>query len=193
MLLVHSQQRLQHSQIDLAFYVKVNSLSSKLMANKIISFNSTNESFIGSDLSSVAPEKQLEVFTDISMEASLNGGRLADNKWKVEKNVNVKAIFGSLRNIFTWTPGERILLPEFGSRLRSLLYEGITQQTEERIATEIRSCVSEWEPRVTIVEIRNVSTVDDTEDNTIHLEVVFKIPRLSDEQYTYSFSYNRTD
>ena len=163
------------------------------MANKIISFNSTNESFIGNDLSSVAPEKQLEVFTDISMEASLNGGRLADNKWKVEKNVNVKAIFGSLRNIFTWTPGERILLPEFGSRLRSLLYEGITQQTEERIATEIRSCVSEWEPRVTIVEIRNVSTVDDTEDNTIHLEVVFKIPRLSDEQYTYSFSYSRTD
>ena len=163
------------------------------MANKIISFNSTDESFIGSDLSSVAPEKQLEVFTDISMEASLNGGRLADNKWKVEKTVNVKAIFGSLRNIFTWTPGERILLPEFGSRLRSLLYEGITQQTEERIATEIRSCVSEWEPRVTIVEIRNVSTVDDTEDNTIHLEVVFKIPRLSDEQYTYSFSYNRTD
>ena len=163
------------------------------MANKIISFNSTNESFIGSDLSSVTPEKQLEVFTDISMEASLNGGRLTDNKWKVEKNVNVKAIFGSLHNIFTWTPGERILLPEFGSRLRSLLYEGITQQTEERIATEIRSCVSEWEPRVTIVEIRNISTVDDTEDNTIHLEVVFKIPRLSDEQYTYSFSYNRTD
>ena len=163
------------------------------MANKIISFNSTNESFIGNDLSSVAPEKQLEVFTDISMEASLNGGRLADNKWKVEKNANVKAIFGSLRNIFTWTPGERILLPEFGSRLRSLLYEGITQQTEERIATEIRSCVSEWEPRVTIVEIRNVSIVDDTEDNTIHLEVVFKIPRLSDEQYTYSFSYSRTD
>lgn len=163
------------------------------MANKIISFNSTNESFIDSDLSSIAPKKQLEVFTDISMEASLNGGRLADNKWKVEKNVNVKAIFGSLHNIFTWMPGERILLPEFGSRLRSLLYEGITQQTEESIAAEIRSCVSEWEPRVTIVEIRNIGTINDTEDNTIHLEVVFKIPRLSDEQYTYSFSYNRTD
>lgn len=163
------------------------------MANKIISFNRSNESFIDSDLSSIAPEKQLEVFTDVSMEASLNGGRLSSNKWKVEKNVNVKAIFDSLRNIFTWTPGERILLPEFGSRLRSLLYEGITQQTEERIAAEIRSCVSEWEPRVSIVEIRNISTIDDTEDNTIHLEVVFKIPRLSDEQYTYSFSYNRTD
>jgi len=96
------------------------------MANKIISFNRSNESFIDSDLSSIAPEKQLEVFTDVSMEASLNGGRLSSNKWKVEKNVNVKAIFDSLHNIFTWTPGERILLPEFGSRLRSLLYEGIT-------------------------------------------------------------------
>ena len=46
--------------------------------------------------------------------------------YKVEKSLNVKAIFNSLRNIFTWIPGERILLPEFGSRLRSLLYEGIT-------------------------------------------------------------------
>lgn len=109
--------------------------------------------------------------------------------WKIAKNVNVKAVFDSLRNIFTWNKCERILLPEFGSNLRSMLYEGITPQTEEAIIAEIYSCVSDWEPRIQIASIRNVSTVDDTEDNTIHLEVVFTIPSLGDEQYTYSFSY----
>ena len=45
---------------------------------------------------------------------------------KVDKLVNVNAIKNSLHNIFSWTPGERILNPEFGSKLRKLLYEGIT-------------------------------------------------------------------
>ena len=110
----------------------------------------------------------------------------------IDKLINVQAIINSLHNIFTWRPGERILNPEFGSRLYTLLYEGITPETEERIASEIHSCVSEWEPRISITEIRDISTTDDTENNTIHLEVVFTIPSLTDEQYHYSFVYNRS-
>ena len=170
------------------------------MANKIITFGDQGQNFIGMDssvnLSSEAPK---EVFLDIGMQSSVNGKSYVKaetdlwSTWKISKDANVKAIYNSLNNIFTWIPGERVLLPEFGSRLRFLLYEGITQQTEEAIAAEIRGSVSEWEPRVSIVDIRNVSTVDDTENNTIHLEVIFTIPSLSEEQYTYSFSYNRQD
>lgn len=94
---------------------------------------------------------------------------------KISKNVDVKAVQRALHNIFTWLPGERILLPEFGSKLYTLLYEPITSFTEEQIATEIHRCVTEWEPRAQIVEITNVGTVDDTEDNTIHLRVVFRV------------------
>lgn len=169
------------------------------MANKIISFGSVDQSFLNTDISAAQSiDPSLEVFIDICLESSPVAqvkdlpelaGKTAS--YKVEKSLNVKAIFNSLRNIFTWIPGERILLPEFGSRLRSLLYEGITPQTEEAIVAEIRQSVSEWEPRVQIVEVRNVSTINDTEDNTIHLEVVFSIPSLSDQQYSYSFYYNR--
>ena len=107
---------------------------------------------------------------------------------KIQKNVDVKAVQRALHNIFTWYPGERILLPEFGSRLYSLLYEGITPYTEERIATEIHRCVTEWEPRASIVDIVNVGTVDDTEDNTIHLRVLFTVAGLEDnEVYAYDF------
>lgn len=112
-------------------------------------------------------------------------------KWRISKLVNVKAVQNSLKNIFTWTPGERILNPEFGNRLKMYLYQGIIPETSEQIVNEIKHCVSEWEPRVNIVEVADVSTIDDHEDNTIHLEIRYTIPGLSDEQYTYSFYYNR--
>lgn len=112
--------------------------------------------------------------------------------YKIDQLINIYAILNSLHNIFTWRPGERILNPEFGSRLYTLLYEGITPENEERIAAEIRHCVSVWEPRVSISEIQDISTIDDTENNTIHLAVVFTIPGISDEQYTYSFKFNKS-
>ena len=112
-------------------------------------------------------------------------------KWRISKLINVKAVQNSLKNIFTWIPGERILNPEFGSRLKQYLYQGIIPETSEQIVAEIRHCISEWEPRVKLIDVVDMSTTDDHEDNTIHLEIRYSIPELSDEQYTYSFYYNR--
>ncbi len=149
------------------------------MANKVFHVNGISKD--GQD-----QKYSLEVYRDVSMES-----KYIVNDYKIQKNVNVNAVLGSVKNIFTWIPGERILLPEFGSRLYSLLYEGILPETEERIAAEIRKCMTDWEPRAKIVEIRNISTVEDTEDNTIHLEIVFNIVGLDDKQYSYSFIYKR--
>ena len=112
-------------------------------------------------------------------------------KWRVSKLVNVKAVQNSLKNIFTWIPGERVLNPEFGSKLKQYLYQGIVPETSEQIVAEIKHCVSEWEPRVRVTEVVDVSTIEDHEDNTIHLEIRYIIPELSDEEYSYSFYYNR--
>ena len=136
----------------------------------------------------------LEKWKDVSMlsKSAVDNNSIEKSfSLKVSKSVNVQAVKNSIRNIFTWIPGERILLPEFGSKLYSLLYEGITPLTEEQIIAEIRQCVSEWEPRVRVTEVVDVSTIEDHEDNTIHLEIRYIIPELSDEEYSYSFYYNR--
>lgn len=159
------------------------------MANKVFTFGNVKEPGTEKKLPS------LEKWKDVSM-LSKTATRLGESdqsgqpSLRVSKSVNVQAVKNSIKNIFTWIPGERVLLPEFGSRLYTLLYEGITPLTEERIVAEIRHCVTEWEPRASIVDIRNVSAVDDTEDNVIHIEVVFTIPELNDEQYVYSFTYD---
>lgn len=111
--------------------------------------------------------------------------------YKIARNINVKAVQQSIHNIFTWMIGERIINPEFGSNLRKYLYEGITHETEELITAEIRQCIAKWEPRAYIVSIKNIGTTNDTENNTMHLQIVYTIPSLSDKQYSYSYYYNK--
>lgn len=108
------------------------------------------------------------------------------------KDINVKAVFNSIRNIFTWIQGERILNPDFGSKLRFYLYEGITDNNKEQIAAEIRGVCLKWEPRVNIVKVIPVNSIPDQEDNVVRMDIIFTIPSLSDEQYQYSYIYNRT-
>ena len=110
----------------------------------------------------------------------------------MSKEVNVKAVFDSLNNIFTWIQGERILNPEFGSRLRYYLYEGITPENKEQIVAEIRGTCLKWEPRVNIVSVSARDNVLDAEDNTVTVDIVFTIPSLSDKQYQYSYIYDKT-
>lgn len=114
-------------------------------------------------------------------------------RFKIAKLVNVKAVQQSLHNIFDWMPGERILNPEFGSKLKTLLYQGITPMTNEQIVAEIRGAIIQWEPRVELDTVIDATTLDDQENNTIHLEIIYRIPSLSDEQYNYSYYYTRSE
>ena len=140
------------------------------------------------NLGTKVSQGNLEVYRDVSMISDKVNGN-----FKISKDVNVKAVFNSLHNIFTWIPGENILIPDFGSRLRKMLYEQITDYNVEQIMAEIRGVVLKYEPRVNIIKVVNVSDINDTENNTVRLDIIFTIPSLSNEQYNYSYIYNRTD
>lgn len=107
---------------------------------------------------------------------------------QIQNLKNIQSIQNSLHNIFTWIPGERILNPEFGSNLRKILYNGITQFNKEQIGAEIKMSISKWEPRVSIEKIIDKGTINDTENNTVHLEIVYSIPELNNSKL-YSYTY----
>lgn len=112
--------------------------------------------------------------------------------FKLEKNINVNAVKQAIHNIFSWTPGERILNPEFGTKLRQFLYEGITTYNKEQIMAEIQRCISEWEPRARIEHVYDISKTIDTEYNTVKIEIVYSIPGLTDEQFSYTYEVQAT-
>lgn len=107
--------------------------------------------------------------------------------FKLDKNINAIAVKNALHNIFSWTPGERILNPQFGSNLRKYLYEGITDANKELIMAEIRNCIALWEPRVNLERVVDISTTSDTEHNTVKIEIIYSIPSLSPQQYSYIY------
>lgn len=154
-----------------------------------------------SDRAASDGDKSLEVYRDVSIISDRRTMTVVDyehrpsaekaSKLFIAKDVNVKAVFNSLRNIFTWIQGERILNPDFGSKLKLYLYEGITDTNKEQIAAEVRGLCLKWEPRVNVISVRPVQSVQNDEDNTVQLDIVFTIPSLSNEQYQYSYIYNR--
>lgn len=106
----------------------------------------------------------------------------------IDKNIDERAIKTSLYNIFSWAPGERVINPEFGSKLMKYLYNGITATNQEQIVAEIKNCCMKWEPRVFVQDVINLTTTKDIEDKTVNLEIRYSIPSISEKQYSLLIS-----
>lgn len=49
--------------------------------------------------------------------------------------------------------GERVMRPEFGSRISDFMFEPITARTLSLIEEAARSAISRWEPRITLEQV----------------------------------------
>ena len=116
-----------------------------------------------------------------------NIGNNMYSTYTVKQLIDINAVANSLNNIFSWTPGERVLDPEFGTNLRKVLFEGITAQNSELIRAEVRNAISKYEPRIQIQDIYDISTTDDTENNTVQMRIVYSVPTLPGQLFTYDY------
>lgn len=60
----------------------------------------------------------------------------------------------SIRMILTTAPGERLMRPQFGCRIWELLFEPINANTLGLMGVAVREAISQWEPRVTLDDVR---------------------------------------
>ena len=64
---------------------------------------------------------------------------------------------------------ERVAQPQFGSRLRELVFEQIDDDLPIAIETEVRRAVTAWLPYINLIEINTLT--EDGDDNKIFVEV----------------------
>ncbi len=76
----------------------------------------------------------------------------------------------SIKTILSTYPGERIMLPEFGSTLKRLLFEPMSQFTADTIQTEIESSIRRWENRA---YISSVDVIADEDNNSYEISIDF--------------------
>ena len=93
----------------------------------------------------------------------------------------------NLRNLLLTTPGERIFQPNFGSRLKNIVFEQ-GQDIPNRIEETIRSSVDNFLPYINII---NVFTIQ--EQNQINVQVEFSVPLNPDTIERLNFDFRIGD
>lgn len=78
----------------------------------------------------------------------------------------------SIKQILLTEKGERVMRPDFGTRLRGMLFDNIDPNFVELVRREVVDAITRWEPRV---QVKRVEVVQDREFEskvTVNVEFV---------------------
>ena len=81
-------------------------------------------------------------------------------------------IKSNLIDLLLTNKGERVFNPEFGSDLRSALFEGLNEDTDNEIRSLITTNVSIFVPEVTVT---NLDIVQDKDNNSLSVSIQYRI------------------
>lgn len=111
-----------------------------------------------------------------------------DGPYSLNKNIG-EVVRQNFKNLLLTSPGERIMLPDFGVGLRRLLFSNITPALYGQISVLINEQVDKYMPFINIEDIQLLD-MDDNENlgiNQISVSVTYNIGSL-DSQDTIRIS-----
>lgn len=98
-----------------------------------------------------------------------------------QSTTNLKQLFSNVRNLLLTSRGERYMLPDFGTNLKSILFENITSEEQflEGMKSDIVEALSTWMPFLTIEKFTVDISPDAPElaenDHAIKIELTLKL------------------
>jgi phage baseplate assembly protein W len=96
-----------------------------------------------------------------------------------------EAVKADLMQLLLTNPGERVMLPDYGTPLRELLFEQSNPLFAQRIRNVIITSINLWEPRVVIMAIDIVdpqgntgdtAILTNTDSNSFYVNIKFALP-----------------
>ncbi len=79
----------------------------------------------------------------------------------------------SLLVILGTARGERVMRPDFGSRLHELVFAPISSSTKSLAASYVNEALVTWEPRVEVLQV-NV-TAEDATSGTLLIDIEYRV------------------
>lgn len=95
-----------------------------------------------------------------------------DVQGSIKKVINIEAVKTSIDNILRTPRGTRVMLRDFGSDLKSMLFENIDDSLANLVENEIKSAISTWDDRVIV---NTINFTADPDRNQITVLVKFAI------------------
>jgi phage baseplate assembly protein W len=88
----------------------------------------------------------------------------------------------NLKNLVLTSPGERIMLPEFGAGIRRLLFEPVTPATSSQAKEKISTQISKFMPFVEIEQILILTSDEDASlsPNAVRIILKYNIGPIND-------------
>ena len=127
----------------------------------------------------MAIQRKSRAFKDISLSFSPH---------PVTKDIpvltNERAIARSVRNLVETLPTERFFNPLLGTDVRETLFDNYSRTTIYVIEDQIRETITNFEPRVTNV---NVEVIGRPDENEMEVRVLFDIIGLAVPTQSFSF------
>ena len=112
-------------------------------------------------------ERISQGFKDISMTFQVN-----PLNYDLITLKNESAISRSIRNIVFTLPGEKFFNETFGSRVSKSLFENIDEISASIIRDEIQNSITNYEPRVELIDVQ---TKPDYDNGEFNVTIVYRI------------------
>jgi len=94
----------------------------------------------------------------------------------------------SILQILGTHPGERFMNPEFGSRLKDLVFEQNDAVLKGLIRHYVIDAIKRWEKRVVITDVAFENTTADTDRNLLLVRIAYRVIRSQrDGNIVYPF------
>lgn len=114
-----------------------------------------------------------------------DGGNPNTEDWNFNLSQDLYIIESSLKNLLITTKGERIMEPEYGTRLRYLLFEPNITGIEAMVRAEIVEALNRWEPRIVLT---SVAVTRQNRDVKVEVQVMSK---LTQNQFGTTITFAR--
>jgi len=117
-----------------------------------------------------------EVWSDLHQDIK------TDVQGSIKKVINIEAVKTSIDNILRTPKGTRVMLRDFGSDLKSMLFENIDDNLTDLVENEIKKAIATWDNRV-IVNAVDFKT--DADRNQVTILMKFAV-RGYDKVFSHS-------
>lgn len=108
------------------------------------------------------------------------------NQWNFNMSTDVQVLVSNIKMILIVEPGERLMMPDYGTALRQYVFGPMDGSTGPDIEAEIRRSIGLWEPRVTI----NSIAVNQVDERTLSVQLTCT-SKLNQETFNASVELAR--
>ena len=98
---------------------------------------------------------------------SMNGKGVFDSSYSTKE-----AVISNLKNLILTEKGERYMQPEFGTNIRTILFENNTQEIRTLLQTSVSADIKHWLP---YINLKQVDVVPSADMHSISIKMHFQI------------------